>query len=69
MNYVIDMPSSLLPFCKNNDIDEIVIATTDRRNNLPIDDLLLCKINGVNVAEFFSAKQVHCVLSCSVWTR
>ena len=53
---VIDLPPALLPFCQQHDIDEIVIAPTDRRNNMPVDDLMLCKMNGINVlkaAEFF----------------
>ena len=56
LNNVIDLPPALLPFCKQNDIDEIVIAASDRRNNMPTDDLMLCKMNGINilnVAEFF----------------
>ena len=56
LNNVIDLPDELLPFCKQHDIDEIVIAASDRRNNMPTDDLMLCKMNGVNVinvAEFF----------------
>ncbi len=52
----IDLPAQLLPFCAHHSIDEIVIATTDRRKNLPVDELLKCKMNGINIinaADFF----------------
>jgi sugar transferase (PEP-CTERM system associated) len=53
---ITDMPSALLPFCLQHAIDEIVIAKADRRNNMPVDELLVCKINGINiinVSDFF----------------
>jgi len=34
-------------------VDEIVIASRDRRG-LPIDDLLDCKLKGVNITEYLT---------------
>ncbi len=48
---------SLLDFCIANEVDEIVIATKERRRNadagggLPIDDLLDCRLSGIEICE------------------
>ncbi len=39
---------------QNNDVDEIVLAITDRRKNFPVDELLDCKMSGVDVTEIAS---------------
>ena len=44
-----DMP--LIDYVKSNDIDEIVVAFDDRRNNIPVDDILACKMQGIQVID------------------
>ena len=41
-------------FCNyalENDVDEIVIALDDRRQGLPTDELLNCRMTGINVID------------------
>jgi sugar transferase (PEP-CTERM system associated) len=44
---------SIAALARERLVDEIVIATRDRRG-LPIDDLLDCKLKGVNIVEYLS---------------
>ena len=50
---LIDLGEELLPFCKTQQIDEIIVALDERRRNmggrLPIDALLDCKLAGIHV--------------------
>lgn len=48
---VIYLNSSLLDFCVDNSIDEIVIAINDRRKTLPMGELLDCKMSGVDIVD------------------
>lgn len=48
---VIFLNSSLLEFCVEKDIDEIVIAMNDRRKTLPMTELLDCKMSGVDIVD------------------
>jgi len=41
----------LLSFVLENNINEVVIACDERRNNLPIDELFTCKIRGISVID------------------
>jgi len=41
----------LVEFALENKIDEIVVAVNDRRRGLPIDELLDCKIQGIDVID------------------
>ncbi len=41
----------LTDYIKDKDVDEIVIAMDDRRKNIPINELLDCKMLGVNVID------------------
>ena len=43
--------SSLGDYVESKNIDEIVVAFDDRRNNIPIDDILKCKMHGVQVID------------------
>lgn len=52
--YCVDLQESLLKYCQRRDVDEIVVAVKDRRNHLPIDGLLDCKLSGVDVIDFIS---------------
>jgi sugar transferase (PEP-CTERM system associated) len=47
----ISLESSLVNYAINNNIDEIVVASDERRNNLPVDELFACKIRGVEITE------------------
>ena len=47
----INLDESLVEYCLDNDIDEIVVANDERRNNLPVDELFSCKIRGVVITE------------------
>lgn len=49
-DFVID-PKNLLNFCRERRIDEIVIASTERRG-MPVHELLDCKLHGFNTLEF-----------------
>ena len=48
---IIDHEANLAHFSLENKIDEIVVAVNDRRSGLPIDELLDCKIHGIDVIE------------------
>ncbi|MEW6983629.1 TIGR03013 family XrtA/PEP-CTERM system glycosyltransferase [Colwelliaceae bacterium 6471] len=47
----IDLDGSLVNYALEHDIDEIVVASDERRDNLPVDELFACKIRGVEVTE------------------
>ncbi|MAG77502.1 MAG: sugar transferase [Colwelliaceae bacterium] len=47
----IHLEGSLVSYALENDIDEIVVASDERRNNLPVDELFACKIRGVEITE------------------
>ena len=47
----ITLNSSLVIYALENDIDEIVVASDERRDNLPVDELFACKIRGINIIE------------------
>ena len=51
---VCEAPDGLGALCVDLDIDELVVALQDRRQNLPIKDLLRCRLAGVTVLEFIS---------------
>lgn len=48
---VVELESGLARYVLENDIKEIVIAVDDRRSNIPHDELLACKMQGVNVID------------------
>ncbi|WP_189377989.1 TIGR03013 family XrtA/PEP-CTERM system glycosyltransferase [Thalassotalea profundi] len=47
----ITLDTSLVSYALEHEIDEIVVASDERRNNLPVDELFACKIRGVEVTE------------------
>ena len=51
---LVEMTGSLSQYVKENDIREIVVAVDDRRSNIPHDELLECKMLGVNVIDITS---------------
>ncbi|WP_371187629.1 TIGR03013 family XrtA/PEP-CTERM system glycosyltransferase [Thalassotalea maritima] len=44
-------PDSLLQYAIDHNIHEIIIASDERRNNLPIDELFYCRVRGIEVTE------------------
>jgi sugar transferase (PEP-CTERM system associated) len=50
-NNIVDLGGSLSEYVKANEIEEIVVAVDDRRSNIPHDELLACKMTGVNVID------------------
>jgi len=50
----IDNGHELLKFCSEHRIDEIVVAMDDRRRLFPMDQLLECRLQGVEIIELMS---------------
>lgn len=50
----LDKEASLFDLVRRFHADEIVTATADRRGHLPIDDLLECRLNGLQITDFSS---------------
>ena len=46
--------NSLLDLCVREEVDEIIVAMDERRNSLPIRELLDCRLHGVDVTELMS---------------
>lgn len=51
---VFEAPDGLKALCKQLDIDELVVALKDRRQVLPVKELLECRLAGIAVIEFIS---------------
>jgi len=51
---IYEAPNGLGALCVELDIDELVVALQDRRQTLPIKDLLQCRLAGVTVLEFIT---------------
>ncbi len=52
--------STLLEYCEKHAIDEIVVAADERRNAMPMDQLIECKLHGIDIIEllgFFEREQ------------
>lgn len=47
----IRLEDSFVSYALEHEIDEIVVANDERRNNLPVDELFACKIRGVEITE------------------
>lgn len=45
---------TLLDYCIENDVDEIVVAADERRGGLPLDELLEVKLHGLEVIDLLS---------------
>ncbi|MBA6294086.1 TIGR03013 family PEP-CTERM/XrtA system glycosyltransferase [Colwellia sp. MB3u-70] len=48
---IIKLETSLVNYVLEHQIDEIVVANDERRENLPVDELFACKIRGVEITE------------------
>jgi len=47
----IALEGSLVNYSLKHNIDEIVVASDERRNNVPVDELFACKIRGIEITE------------------
>jgi len=47
----INLDESIVEYVLTHDIDEIVVANDERRNNLPVDELFACKIRGIEITD------------------
>ena len=52
--YIISLNMPLKEFCIKNEVDEIVLAIEDRRKNFPTQELLDCKMSGIDVIDLAS---------------
>lgn len=46
--------TSLVEYARRHDIHEIVVAMDDRRRNFPADELMACRLAGINVVDMVS---------------
>jgi sugar transferase (PEP-CTERM system associated) len=53
-NEKIPRPDDLLGLCARTRVDEIVVAMDDRRQQFPMDQLLECRLEGVEITELVS---------------
>jgi sugar transferase (PEP-CTERM system associated) len=51
---ILEAPYGLKALCEEEDVDELVVAMQDRRQGLPVKELLQCRLAGVGVIEFIS---------------
>lgn len=51
---IITLHMPLKDYCINNEVDEIVLAIDDNRNNFPIQELLDCKMSGIEITDLTS---------------
>ncbi|MBT8137545.1 MAG: TIGR03013 family PEP-CTERM/XrtA system glycosyltransferase [Gammaproteobacteria bacterium] len=48
---IVDYPNRLADYARSQEVDEIVVAIDDRRRGLPIQELLDCKLGGIQVSD------------------
>lgn len=51
---LIKLPNGLHDYAHKNEIDEIVVATSDIKARIPVEELLECKLNGIEVLDILS---------------
>jgi sugar transferase (PEP-CTERM system associated) len=51
---VLTIDKPLMDFAIEQEIDQIVVALDERRSNFPIDELLKCRMNGIDVLDIFT---------------
>lgn len=49
-----ELPGALIDYVEEERIDEIVLAADDRRKGLPVQDLLDCKMSGIDVLDLLT---------------
>ncbi len=50
-NQLVDLPSGLFSYISVNKIDEIVVAIDDRRKNFAVDEVLECRVKGIEIID------------------
>lgn len=56
---IVNLNLPLHKIAENLDIDELVIAVDDERSQLPVDDILECKMEGFQVIDFLTFFEKH----------
>ncbi len=56
---LVNMNCTLIEYVREHRIDEVVIAMDDRRGRFPTDDLLTCRLEGVEVTDMLSFYERH----------
>ncbi len=51
---VLEAPDGLKALCQQVEVEEVVVALEDRRKRLPVRDLLLCRMAGINITDLVS---------------
>jgi sugar transferase (PEP-CTERM system associated) len=51
---LINLECSLLEYCRQWDVDEIIIAISDTKQGIPVTELVNCKLNGVDTIDILS---------------
>lgn len=52
--YLVNTGDNLADYCREYQIDEVVLAISDRRKKMPVEALLECKLAKINVIDFVS---------------
>ena len=50
-NKILPKNQSLMELAEEYEVDEIVVAIDDRRKSFPVDEILDCKMNGINILD------------------
>ena len=50
--YLVNPGDSLVDYCLEYEIDEVVLAVPDRREKVPVEELLECKLSNIEVLEY-----------------
>jgi len=53
-NKIFRLDTSIVEFALKKDVDEIVVAMDERRRSFPIDDLLECKLQGIEILDLLN---------------
>jgi sugar transferase (PEP-CTERM system associated) len=51
---LLSAPQGLKALCEERGIEEVVVALEDRRQNLPVRELMQCRLAGINVVDFIA---------------
>jgi len=66
LNKTVPYDTSLIKLVEELDVDEIVLAVNDRRDGFPVDELLDCKMSGIDVVDvqsFFERQAGRIILN------
>jgi len=51
---LVDIEGSVFAYVRDHNIDEIVVATSDAIEDVPVDDIVECKLNGIEVVDILT---------------